>query len=448
MSLIVANALTEEYAVIGIDLPNPGSYWKIASLNEGTFPVSSSDKKIDEFYRNARLKNNLYATYDTYAYAVSNVVIVDINLDVKKVSDDDKQLQGYDVNLSLFKKAIESIALNCRSDILVLVETTVPPGTCEKIIKLLFERIFNERGLEHNYKIGHSYERVMPGSGYIDSIQNFSRVYSGVNGESAEATRLFLQTIISTAEYPLTRLKSTNASEMAKVLENSYRAMNIAFVEEWGEFAEEAGVDLYEVIHAIRLRSTHSNLMFPGIGVGGYCLPKDPLLASWSRMNLFNGERNLPQTETAVRINDRMPYHTFRVIQKNCPELSGRSVLLLGLSYLSNVGDTRHTPVEYLHDLLKREGAEITITDPYISMWEEKQMPISGDLRKTLSKTYDITVCCARHGDYLHAAEWKQYLSRLVNSFVLDVCLLLSEADIAMLKQNNNRVKVLGRGDI
>ena len=95
------------------------------------------------------------------------------------------------------------------------------------------------------YHIGHSYERVMPGPNYIDSIQNFYRVYSGINEESANAVELFLKTIIKTDQYPLTRLHSTTATEMAKVMENSFRAMNIAFIEEWGQFAEEAEVNFF-----------------------------------------------------------------------------------------------------------------------------------------------------------------------------------------------------------
>jgi len=109
----------------------------------------------------------------------------------------------------------------------------------------------------------------MPGPDYIDSIQNFYRVYSGIDENSADSVEQFLKTIISTKDYPLTRLGSTNATEMAKVLENSYRAMNIAFTVEWSRFAEEAGVNLYEVVDAIRMRPTHRNLMYPGIGVGG-----------------------------------------------------------------------------------------------------------------------------------------------------------------------------------
>src|SRR5213075_1882160 len=131
MALVVAKALTEEYAVIGIDLPSIPSYWKICSINEGVFPVLASDPKISLYYQNALKKKNYYATYDPYAYAKADVVIVDINLDVKKVSTSNE----YDVDLTPFKKAIESIGNNCKPDVLVLVETTVPPGTSEKIVK-------------------------------------------------------------------------------------------------------------------------------------------------------------------------------------------------------------------------------------------------------------------------------------------------------------------------
>src|SRR5205085_2799389 len=143
----------------------------------------------------------------------------------------------------------------------------VPPGTSGKIVKPLLEESLEKRGLPiDQLKEGHSYERVMPGPKYVDSIQNFYRVFSGVDEKSAAAAEAFLRTVIRTDEYPLTRLGNTHATEMAKVLENSYRAMNIAFMVEWSRFAEEAGVDIYEVVNAIRMRPTHKNIMLPGLG--------------------------------------------------------------------------------------------------------------------------------------------------------------------------------------
>ena len=132
MSLVCANALTEEYAVIGVDLANENTYWKIKSINDGIFPLIADDPKISEFFDKAKAKGNFLATYDPVAYQYADVIIVDINLDVQKQSHEKGGLKDFDVNLNGFKAAIQSIGRNCRDDVLVLVETTVPPGTCDQ----------------------------------------------------------------------------------------------------------------------------------------------------------------------------------------------------------------------------------------------------------------------------------------------------------------------------
>jgi len=197
MSLVCANAIGEEYAVIGVDLANEQSFWKIRSINDGTFPLIAEDPKIDKFYKKAMQQGNLMATYDPMAYQFADIIIVDINLDVLKFSDEKAALRNFDVDLESFKSAVRSIGKNCRDDVLVLVETTVPPGTCNKIVKPIIEEELNYRGLgTQKLKLGHSYERVMPGPDYIDSIREFPRVYSGVCKKSADEVENFLKTII------------------------------------------------------------------------------------------------------------------------------------------------------------------------------------------------------------------------------------------------------------
>jgi UDP-N-acetyl-D-glucosamine dehydrogenase len=449
MGLVVANALTEEYAVIGIDLPTVPSYWKICSINEGVFPVLASDPKISEYYINARKKKNYYATFDPYAYSKADVVIVDINLDVKKNSNGSKELEDYSVDLDPFRKAIESIGQYCRQDVLVLVETTVPPGTTEKIVKPLLEQSLAKRGLPANeLKVGHSYERVMPGPKYVDSIQNFYRVFAGTDTASTDAVEKFLRTVIKTDEYPLTRLGNTNATEMAKVLENSFRAMNIAFMVEWSRFAEEAGVDIYEVVNAIRMRPTHKNIMLPGLGVGGYCLTKDPLLASWARMNLFGSTERLQQSEKGVHINDKMPLYAFEYLQSQYKgSLEGKKVLLLGVSYLNDVGDTRYTPVEGFFDQLEIEGCSISLHDPHVLYWEEKDTWVNQDLNELLETDYDIIAVTTGHKEYRTNGELVEKLLKRSGSFIYDTIGVFSNEEISKLSAKHT-VKVIGRGDL
>ncbi|MCX6319782.1 MAG: nucleotide sugar dehydrogenase [Bacteroidetes bacterium] len=449
MGLVVANALTEEYAVIGVDLPTPASYWKIRSINEGIFPILASDPKIDIYYQRSREKKNYYASFDAYAYSKADVVVVDINLDVQKRSSVQKDLEGYDVDLTPFKKAIAAIGSCCKEDVLVLVETTVPPGTAQKIVRPLLEEALTSRGLPSDQlKVGHSYERVMPGPKYIDSIQNFYRVFAGTDEKSAVAVESFLRTVIRTDEYPLTRLGNTNATEMAKVLENSFRAMNIAFMVEWSRFAEEAGVDIYEVVNAIRMRPTHKNIMLPGLGVGGYCLTKDPLLASWARMNLFGSEEKLGQSERGVQINDKMPIYAFNYLKAQYnSSLEGKKVLLLGVSYLNDVGDTRYTPVEPFYDQLLMEGAQVTLHDPHVKYWEEKDSWINQDLDALLQENYDVIIITTGHKDYRNNAALLDKIKSQPQCLLYDTIGVLTNEDIRTVSEKHT-VKVIGRGDI
>ena len=447
MSLVCANAINGDYAVIGVDVPTERGKKITDDLNNGIFPLVADDPKIDQLFKKSIEKGNFFATTETDAYKFADVIIVDINLDVKKENHTSGALLDYNVDLFLFKKAIKSIGENCKEDVLILVETTVPPGTCVEVVKPIIHNCLKERNLSlDKVKIAHSYERVMPGPGYIDSIQNFFRVYSGIDEKSADAVESFLHTIIRTDEYPLTRLGNTNATEMAKVLENSYRAMNIAFMVEWSRFAEEAKVNLYEVVDAIRLRPIHANLMYPGIGVGGYCLTKDALLASWARQNLIGKSDPLSQSEIAININDQMPRFAFEFLKKHYPNLEESKILLLGVSYRGDVGDTRFSPVEKLYNYLTEAGANISCHDPYVKYWGEQSLKIYENLSTHLNQSLDIIILSTGHSIYKED-KTVDMIYNIQPLLIFDTIGHLSNKQINRLKKKHT-VKVLGRGDI
>jgi nucleotide sugar dehydrogenase len=448
MSLVAANAVNGKYAVIGVDQDTKAGRRTVDSLNTGIFPIAADDPKIAEYYESALRRGNFYATVDTAAYAAADIIIVDINLDVHKTSNEKYALTDYTVNMTPFIGAVKTIGKYCKPDALVLIETTVPPGTCRNVVVPTLKASLEERSLpQDNIRIGHSYERVMPGPHYIDSIQSFYRVYSGIDEASADAVEAFLKTIIRTNEYPLTRLGDTNATEMAKVLENSYRAVNIAFMVEWSRMAEEAGVNLYEVVHAIRQRPTHSNLMFPGIGVGGYCLTKDPLLASWARVNLLGRNDKLEQSETAVSINDQMPRYAFEFLQRRYSSpITGKKVLLLGVSYRGDVGDTRFSPVESFYRCLLQAGACLSAHDPYVTSWPETGIQPFTDIADALKIAPDIAVISTGHRFYQQEITMDVLLS-CNPLWIYDTIGLLSAAQINRLRRKHT-VIVLGRGDL
>jgi nucleotide sugar dehydrogenase len=446
MSLVCANALTEEYAVIGVDLANENTFWKIKSINDGIFPLIADDPKIAEFFDNAKAKGNFLATYDPVAYQYADVIIVDINLDVQKQSHEKGGLKDFDVNLNGFKAAIQSIGRNCRDDVLVLVETTVPPGTCDQVVKPIIEDELVRRELTlKKYRLGHSYERVMPGPQYIDSIRELPRVYAGVSEISADAVEEFLKTIIDISKCELTRLEHTNATEMAKVLENSYRAMNIAFAVEWSRFAEEAGVDLYAMVNAIRARPTHANLMYPGIGVGGYCLTKDPLLASWARKNHFGSMSDLEMSIKGVSVNDQMPQFAYNRLVQVFGDVSGKKITFLGVSYRGDVGDTRFTPVEPLVEMVRETGAEIVLHDPFVSYWEEQKCGVESDLTAVLDLSADLIIVSAGHSQYKLESTIDKLM--VLNPMLIYDTIGLFDKEQLLILQSKHKVSVLGRGD-
>ena len=450
MSLVVANSDDDQYAVIGVDQATPESYWKIGAINDGVCPILSSDPLVAEFFENAKRQENFYATYDSMAFSYADVVVVDINLDVTKVKDESGNIESYDVPLVGFRKAIESIGQVCKEDVLILVETTVPPGTCQKVVYPILVESLKSRGLPTDkFKLGHSYERVMPGPNYINSIKNFYRVYSGINKESADAVEKFLKTIISTDEYPLTRLKTTESTEMAKVLENSYRAMNISFAIEWSRFAENSGVDLYEVVDAIRLRPTHANLMYPGIGVGGYCLTKDPLMASWASEEFFGLESGLQSSVKAVENNDKMPMFCFdfvsNILKHHDKETT--SIGLLGVAYGPGIGDTRFSPVEDFYNRLSMHFDNIKCQDPYVSLWAELNLEIETSLETFLANSFDILIVTTGHKDYLNKNSIYELIERSGKEMIIiDTVGLLDLHKLPAYFSQNINFYVLGVG--
>jgi len=377
VAAVVANAKTScgepKYFAIGVDRDTPAAYWKIAKIKEGKTPIESPDKRLGDLIGVAvRQDRTLVATSDDNAYGLADIILIDLPLDV--VDRSETSTSAIDIRLEPFKAALRSVAKHMREDALVIIETTVPIGLCEKVIVPLFDEERQKRGFSRPVRLGHAYERVMPGPRYVESIDGLPRTYSGIDAESRQSTRTFLESIMPTAADKLFELPSPTASEMAKILENSYRAMNIAFIHEWTLLAEASGVNLFDVVDSIRVRKgTHDNMRYPGFGVGGYCLTKDSLLAQWSASNLLHSAVELKLTLEALRVNHSMPLHAFSLMKDLLgPTPSSFSTVLAGVSYLPEVADSRNSPTEILFDALDREQWPCSVTDPYLARWEER----------------------------------------------------------------------------
>jgi nucleotide sugar dehydrogenase len=364
--------------VIGMQRPSTRSFWKISYLNRGLAPVEAEDPEVAPLIRRCVLeKNTLMASFTYDVLSLADVVVVDVQCDYHKETFGNVK-QGH-ADIAALESSLRTIGEKIRPDCLVLIETTVPPGTTEYIAYPIIKKAFKKRGLENSEPLlAHSFERVMPGRNYVASIRDFWRVCSGINDTARERVTKFLSDVINVEQFPLTVLDRPIESETCKIVENSYRASILAFLDEWSVFSERNGVDLLKVIEAIKVRPTHSNIIFPGPGIGGYCLPKDGGLGVWAYHTLMGFEDNIFKvTPLSIDINDSRGLRATQLVRdalRNMGKIvAACQIAVLGASYRQDVGDTRYSGSEVIVRKLTEMGADVVAHDPYGRHWWEME---------------------------------------------------------------------------
>jgi UDP-N-acetyl-D-glucosamine dehydrogenase len=363
--------------VIACQRPSARSYWKIPLLRRGESPVKAEDLAVVPLIaRTVKDKKTLTATFNSDCLKLADCVVVDVQCDYAKQSLGN--MKSGSADMAALEVTIRTIGERIPSKCLVLIETTVAPGTTEFVAWPILKKAFAARGLKGAPLLAHSFERVMPGREYVASIRDFWRVCSGCNAEARKRVEKFLREVLNTKAFPLTVMDRPIESETTKIVENSYRATILAFLNEWSLFAERNGVDLIKVIKAIKMRPTHSNIIFPGPGVGGYCLPKDGGLGFWAYKHILgfeDGDSVFRITPTAIDVNDTRGLHvaelTRDALRNMGRALAGADVLLCGASYRQDVGDTRYSGSELVVRKLTEMGAEMRVHDPYVEHWYE-----------------------------------------------------------------------------
>lgn len=462
--------------VIGMQRPSTRSFWKIQYLNRGEAPVQAEDPEVAPMIRRCVLdKKTLTATFTYDALSLADVVVVDVQCDYNKEALGNVR-QGK-ADIAALEDSLKVIGENIKPDCMVLIETTVPPGTTEYVAYPIIKKAFEKRGLGNvEPLLAHSFERVMPGRNYVSSIRDFWRVCSGINETARERVRAFLSDVLNVEKFPLTVLDRPIESETCKIVENSYRATILAFLHEWSLFSERNGVDLTKVIEAIKVRPTHSNMIFPGPGIGGYCLPKDGGLGVWSYQTLMGFEDDIFKiTPQAIDINDTRGLHVAQLVRdalRNMGKIVAASkIAVLGASYREDVGDTRYSGSEIVVRKLTEMGAEVVVHDPYVKHWwefeKQDSYPAPGhswarffrnqeklcELRicETLEeaiKQADSVVLAVRHQAYLKLDpdEIVRIAGRPIA--VIDCFGMLSDDNIRRYFELACEVKGLGRGHV
>jgi len=400
------------YFVIGMQRPSVRSFWKISYLNRGIAPVEAEDPEVAPLIeRCVKKRKNLVASFSYDVLSLADIVVVDVQCDYHKETLGNVK-QGH-ADIHALEDSLETIGQQIDPGCLVLIETTVPPGTTEYVAYPIIKKAFANRGLtDKEPLLAHSFERVMPGRNYVASIRDFWRVCSGINDQARKRVTAFLSRVINVDQYPLTVLDSPIESETCKIVENSYRATLLAFLDEWSRFAERNHVDLIKVIQAIKVRPTHSNIIFPGPGIGGYCLPKDGGLGVWAYNRLMGFDDDIFKiTPMAIDINDTRALHVAELVRdalRNMGKIVAASkIALLGASYREDVGDTRYSGSELVARKLTEMGGEIVVHDPYVKHWWELEKqdtyPAPGHSWARFFRNQEGLTALHMHSELTHA---------------------------------------------
>ena len=374
------------HTVVGIQRRSKRSGWKIEWINSGKNPFEGDEPGMDELIARVVLeKKTLHVTDDFSICKDADVILIDV-----QTPTNTERIPEY---LSL--RTVSAQAANyLQPGTLVIIESTVAPGTTEHVVKPILEEGSALKAGEDFY-LAFSYERVMPGQ-LLEYITDFPRVVGGIDKESTQRAVALYKTIVRQEITPTSVL----TAELAKTMENAYRDVNIAFANEMAHVCEAMGVDVFEIRDLMNARHDR-HMHLAGAGVGGHCLPKDTWLLRFG-VDTY-GAHPVPTRIIALArtINDEMPLHlaemTVKALTEHGVELEGAKLAILGVAYLEDSDDTRSTPAIPVIEALQEQGATVVAHDPYVRVLDGYE--ITRDLQMAVAGA-DAVVIVTRHRPY------------------------------------------------
>jgi nucleotide sugar dehydrogenase len=340
LPLAVQSAL-KGFDVFGLDRDAE----KIKKIQDGKSP-------IDEEFLHVNLpKVNVNATTDEKIIKNADIILVCVPTPVDKMFFPDlKPVRG----------AVEAIIRNFKKGQLVVIESTINPGVCEEVVEPMFAEAGYKVGKD--YELAHCPERINPGDPKWN-VTNIPRVVGSFTKKGLNDAKKFYESIIDNSIYPM---KSIREAEAVKVVENSFRDINIAFVNELAKSFDKMGIDVKDVIAGASTKPFAFMPHWPSCGVGGHCIPVDPYyLIERAKLSGFDHEF----LKIARKINNSMPLYAVELLQDELNKIkkpvSGTKIGVLGLSYKANVDDLRETPALKVIEAIKKHGGKVEIFDPY-----------------------------------------------------------------------------------
>lgn len=297
-------------------------------------------------------------------------------------------------DISYVKASAESIVPYMHKDMLIVLESTTYPGTTEELLKPILEKSGLKCGVD--FHLAFSPERVDPGN-LIYKTKNTPKVVGGITPECTDVAAAMYEAIL---EAPIHRVSSPAVAEMEKILENTYRNVNIGLVNELAILSNKMGINFWEVVDAAKSKPYGFQAFYPGPGLGGHCIPLDPYYLSWkAREYGFHTS----MIESSMMVNDRMPEYcserASKILNRFKKAMNGAKILILGVAYKQDIDDYRESPAIRVIEELEKEGAEVVYYDPFVSEYREHGVVKKGEpeLTSELIESVDLVIVTTAH---------------------------------------------------
>lgn len=297
-------------------------------------------------------------------------------------------------DISYVVSSAKSIVPFMHKDMLIVLESTTYPGTTEELLKPILETSGLKCGID--FYLAFSPERVDPGN-LIYNTKNTPKVVGGVTEKCTDMAAAMYETIL---EAPIHKVSTPAVAEMEKILENTYRNINIGLVNELAMLSHKMGINFWEVVDAAKTKPYGFQAFYPGPGLGGHCIPLDPYYLSWkAREYGFHTS----MIESSMMINDRMPEYcaerASKILNRSKKALNGAQILVLGVAYKQDIDDYRESPAIKVIFELEEEGANVKYFDPYIFEYREREKIKFGEkeLTKELLLSSDLVIITTAH---------------------------------------------------
>lgn len=300
-------------------------------------------------------------------------------------------------DISYVRSSCVSIASYLRKGVIVVLESTTYPGTTEELIRPILESGSKLKCGEDFY-LGFSPERVDPGN-QLFKTKNTPKVVGAIGDDALEVISAMYEAVLDSDVF---RVSSPAVAEMEKILENTYRNINIGLVNELAILCNRMGINIWEVIEAASTKPYGFQAFYPGPGLGGHCIPLDPYYLSWKARE-YNFHTSM--IESSMMVNDRMPEYCVEristILNSESRALKGSKILALGVAYKSNIDDYRESPAVKVIELLRRRGSQVDFFDPYIEKYQvdgvtHQRLP---SLESACISEYDLVVVLTGHAD-------------------------------------------------